>query len=185
MTVVKRLLFVVTVATVMLAGIGLALPTTWQVERSIWIRARKPALEAMILDLRRWPEWAHWDAGSDPKEIRTFEGAPYGAGATMSWKGRSGRGNLVITEVEHLWISYATRLEDRVDGGGRFTFVEEIDRTQVTWLDYGDFGSFFPGRFFVWALERRLGDHYTEALRRLKVAAELQADRQTWPEFFD
>jgi hypothetical protein len=163
------------------AGVGLALPSKWSVERSRTVKARAEHIVPVIADVRTWKEWTAWSAQRDPKAEWTFSGAPTGVGATMSWKGPElGFGTLTMTEVGPTRVAYSMSMEGNTPATGGFTLTPEADgTTRVTWKDEGDMGFDLMGRFFLPMIDSMLQKDFDAGLAGLAAraeAAQAQAD---------
>lgn len=154
-------------------GVGLVLPRTWRVERSVVIAAPPERISPYLLDLHRWQEWSPWTRALDPLVRHAYSGPRSGVGAGWSWLGPTmGRGSLTIT-----WADARTGLRldqaiesDRVNAHAELRLVPTAEGTRVTWVDEGELpllGGWFRGR-----VEARLGRSFEAGLGRLKALAE-------------
>lgn len=177
MKLLKRILTGLAGLLVLLLVIGLFLPSTWRVERSVTIKASPDRIAPMIADLHQWKNWAAWNNEMDPTMVTTYEGPEAGVGATMRWRGdEMGFGTLVIRAVEPGRIEYDMTMEEQqTPAHGQFLLVAEGDATRLTWIDEGDMGWFIPGRYFRPMLESMLGEHFDIGLGKLKALAETAA----------
>src|SRR4051794_4280480 len=64
-----------------LAGLGLFLPSQWYAERALMIDVPLAAVHPFLGDLRRWPELGLWALG-DPESAATFNAS----GTEVSFK---------------------------------------------------------------------------------------------------
>lgn len=171
----QKILLGLVASVALLFVIALLLPSKWRVETTVVIKARPEAVAPLLVDLKRWKEWAAWNNEMDPTLQTTYSGPPTGPGATMSWKGeRMGFGTLTITESDpQKGVRYEMTMEEQqTPARGQIALAPEGEGTRVTWLDEGDMGSFLPGRYFVPMMERQLGEHCAMGLRKLKAAVE-------------
>ena len=99
-TVVKKPLKValsmVVLVIVVIAVIGFVLPSTYVVEKEIVIQSDPAAIHVYVDDLTKWPQWGPWHE-KDPSIITTLGGITRGVGASQSWTGDSGSGELTFT----------------------------------------------------------------------------------------
>ena len=93
-------------ATVLAAVIGLFLPSTFEIEKSVVIKAAPERIHQFTGDLDRWPEWTPW-LKEDPDLVVTVGDQTTGVGATQAWTGGSSDGELTFTRCDPGWgISY-------------------------------------------------------------------------------
>ena len=177
MKIVKRILLGLLGLFALLLVIGLFLPSTWHVERSVAVAAPPEAIAPLIVDLRQWEQWAAWNNAMDPTMVTDYAGPPSGVGASMTWRGdEMGQGTMVITKVAPGRVEYDMSLEEQgTPAHGQFILEAAGGETTVTWIDEGDMGWFIPGRYFIPALESMLGEHFQIGLDRLRPLAEARA----------
>ena len=78
--------------------VGLILPQSYSVNKTIEINANIDAVKPLITDFNQWQKWSPWEK-VDPS-IRFTLGEPSsGLGAHQSWKGKWGYGEMIITSV--------------------------------------------------------------------------------------
>ena len=93
-------------ATLLAAVIGLFLPSTFEIEKSVVIKAAPERIHQFTGDLSRWPEWTPW-LKEDPNLVVTVGDQTTGVGATQAWTGGSSGGELTFTRCEPDWgIAY-------------------------------------------------------------------------------
>ncbi|MGV3623281.1 MAG: SRPBCC family protein, partial [Archangium sp.] len=162
------------IAVVLIAlGVGLALPRSWEIERSIVIDATPERIAPFVLDLHRWQEWSVWTRAMDPAVRNTFEGPADGVGAKWLWLGPvMGRGRIEIVAADpKRGIELAQALEsERVNSHGTIAFSTEGSATRVTWIDRGELP--LLGGFFKSAFEERLGENLEKSLSKLKLVVD-------------
>src|SRR5690349_24418369 len=99
MNMFKKILIVIAVLVATLIGVGLVLPRTAHVERSVVINA-PPAMAFTVLNgFRQFDRWSPW-ADIDPNDVTTYDGPESGVGAKMSRAGNAevGTGSQGILE---------------------------------------------------------------------------------------
>ena len=154
-------------------GVGLVLPRSWRVERSVLIAAPPERIAPLLVNLRRWQEWSPWTRALDPQVRHTYWGPESGAGAGWSWLGPAmGRGKLTITWADpHRGLRLDEAIEsDQVNAHAELSFLPDGAGTRVRWVDEGELpllGGWFRGR-----VEATLGRHFEAGLGRLKALAE-------------
>ena len=110
-------------------------PDTFEVTRSITIKASADQVFGHLADFRRWQAWSPWE-GRDPAMKRSFGGAASGPGATYAWEGndKAGAGRMEILEASPTKVSikldFLKPFEAR--NTADFSFQPHGDATQVT-----------------------------------------------------
>jgi hypothetical protein len=152
-------------------AVGLALPRTWRVERTVVIEAPAERILPAVSTLRRWQSWAPW-ARTDPKAVHRFVGPESGVGARWQWNGPAlGTGALTVVTANSSAVELEAAIaSEDVNARQRFTFVPEGDATRVTWLDEGTLPRL--GGFFTSSVEARLSIQLEAGLSNLKAVAE-------------
>jgi effector-binding domain-containing protein/uncharacterized protein YndB with AHSA1/START domain len=175
MNILKKLVITLILSGLLFAAVGLFLPRTAHVERSILIDAPQATVFTVLNGFRQFDRWSPW-AGIDPNATTTHEGPLAGVGAKMAWSGNAevGTGSQEILEsVPH------ERVKLRLTFGefpGEFTasyaLAAEGGGTRVTWGFDADYGSSIMGRYFGLMADAMLGPDYEKGLGRLKQLAE-------------
>lgn len=153
--------------------IGLLLPRSWRVERSIVIADKPERIAPYVIDLRRWQDWSVWTKAFDPLLRNTYEGPSDGVGARWLWLGpKMGRGRIEIVAADPLrGIELDQAIEsDVVNSHGTIAFSVEGDGTRVTWVDTGELPPL--GGLFRGEVEATLGKNFDEGLTKLKALVE-------------
>jgi uncharacterized protein YndB with AHSA1/START domain len=155
--------------------VGLFLPTTAHVERSIATGASPATVYDIVSDFRRFNEWSPW-FGLDPQAKYTYEGPDGGVGARMRWAGDPatvGTGSQEITAVDP-GRSVTTRLDfgDQGQATARITIEPDGAGSRVTWAFDTSFEGDFLGRYFGLLFDRWIGADYEKGLAKLKTVAE-------------
>jgi uncharacterized protein YndB with AHSA1/START domain len=175
MKLLLRLLGILIVVVLGLAGASYLLPGSYRVERSVEIAAPAAAVFARVGDLKQWPSWTVWGE-RDPKMQTTFSPVTTGPGAWQKWDGpESGRGELTITASEPpgrlVYELYFPAFEMR--SVGEITIVPAADnKVRVTWSDAGKLGLNPVNRWFGVVMDRMIGPDFAGGLERLKKASE-------------
>lgn len=151
-------------------GVGVLLPSTLEVTRSVEIDAPPEAVFPLLNDLEAWAEWTPW--GDVESRV---EGRSSGAGARRSWDDpRIGSGSMAIVDSEP--PSRVVYLVEVEDGAIRFDGVLNVEATgdgsAVEWTERADVGWNPLLRWTALAMDRSQGRQLEESLRRLKAAAE-------------
>jgi hypothetical protein len=173
MKIVKWLAIIIVVLVVVFILIGFTLPKNYNVERSVVIRAEPAAIHTLVGELRAWDRWTPWQE-ADPTIVTTFGETTTGVGASQSWTGESGSGELTFTQCspetgvvydmsfdEGNYVSIGA-LDYRVEDGG----------TEVTWRMAGEMGANPISRYFGAMMDAMIGPMFEQGLARLKTEAE-------------
>lgn len=156
--------------------VGLFLPRTYRVERSVVIQARPEAIYADLADLRRWPEWTVWNQQMDPTAKFVFDSPETGVGAAYRWTGeKMGSGSLKLTSANPTnGIVYDLEFEGgMIRAEGRIRLAPGGDKSvEVTWLNEGDLGKNPVNRYIGLTIDSMLGDQMAQGLSNLKTRAE-------------
>ena len=171
-----RLIFrVLLVLLILLAVIGMLLPSSARVERSIVIDAPAETVFPYINGMRAFHAWSPW-SDVDPQTQYRFEGPAQGVGSRMVWQSgddQVGYGSQEITaSVANQRVDMQLEFGDK--GDGRATFLLEPDgaSTRLRWQFDTDFGWDVFGRYVGLMLDNMIGTAYNKGLRTLKTQVE-------------
>lgn len=178
MRLVKFVLYGVIGVLALLVAIGLLLPSSAHVERSIEIEATPEQIFPWLNSPRAFNRWSPW-AQRDPATQYRFEGPEQGVGAKMYWQSAHpevGSGSQeIIASVPDQRVALA------LDFGTQGTAVAYYDlqqlegTTTVTWGFDTEFGNDIVGRYFGIMLDTWLGPVYEKGLSNLKALVESPA----------
>lgn len=174
MRLVKNLLLAILIILILIVVVGLFLPTSYTVERSVVIDAGPEKVHEYVGDLNKWEEWAPWKE-EDPSIVVTKGEKTKGVGASQYWVGDSGDGALTITkDSPEEGIEY-----DLVFEGGLYecqsaVMYEELKDgdTKVTWEMNGDMNSPIIGGYFALMMDSMVGEMFDRGLNNLKSKVE-------------
>ena len=168
----KRIAIVLLILVMLVVVIGLALPTQYEVSRSIVIQAPRERVHALIADLSNWPQWEPWTE-EDPTIKTTTGESTTGLGAHQSWVGSEGNGNLTFTRVDaQRGIEYALMFDDKYECVAGMTHEPAGDAVRVTWWMTGDTETPVIGGYFAKLMPRMISPMFDRGLEKLKAAAE-------------
>jgi len=171
----KALLALLAALAALFFAIGLFLPQTARVERSITTTASPAVVFGLVNGFQHFNEWSPW-AGLDPATRYTYSGPASGVGARMEWRSEDpnvGNGSQEVvavvpdrsvTSTLDFGLGYATT--------ATITLLPEAAGTRVTWTLDTDFANSIVGRYFGLALDRMVGPDYERGLAQLKRVAE-------------
>jgi len=175
--ILKTLLSTIIVIIVVVVVVGLFLPTSYTVERSIVINASPNRIHEYVGNLENWNFWEPWRE-EDPTIVITHGEKTKGVGASQSWVGESGDGALTFTKVSATeGITY-----DLVFDGGTYVCQSamvydplEDGETKVTWTMSGDMGTPVIGGYFAMMMDAMVGETFDKGLSNLKSTVEGQS----------
>lgn len=172
----KKLLLGVVVIVVVVMGLALLQPDSFQVSRSTLIKAPPEKVFGYLNDFHQWPAWSPWEK-LDPAMQRTFSGPPRGLGAIYAWTGNSdvGEGRMEIVDSVAparvgIRLDFIKPFESH--NTTRFVLQRRPDGTVVTWTMAGPspFITKLMGVFV--SMDQMVGRDFETGLAQLKAAAE-------------
>jgi effector-binding domain-containing protein len=175
MKVLKRLLIAAVAIVVLAIVIGLLLPRTRHLERSIEIDAPASVVFAQINGFRHFNDWSPFMAVM-PEASYTFEGPDYGVGSKLSWevpgpKPESGS-QTIVASTPYERVDVELDLGPQGEAQSAYLLQKFDGGTRLTWTFDTDFGLDIPGRYWGLFLDRQLGPLYAQGLANLKRIAE-------------
>ena len=171
---------IVVLALLVIAG-GLLLfaatkPDTFQVQRTVTIKAPPEKIFALIGDVHRWGIWSPYEK-LDPAMRRTLSGAAEGKGSIYEWDSdsRAGRGRMEITDASPpsqvtIKLDFVKPIEGH--NTAEFTLEPKGDSTNVTWLMYGPSAYIAKVIGIFVSMDKMIGDDFEAGLANLKSVAE-------------
>lgn len=153
--------------------IGLIIPNEVNVRRSVEINASIETIHALTNDLEKWPEWSPW-LTADPT-IKTSLGEIHsGIGASQSWTGASGSGQLTFTDSSLAnGVVYDMTFEgDPTVYKAGVSYQSSETGVLVTWYMTGEMKPIIIGNYFSLMMDMFVGDSFKQGLELLKKAAE-------------
>ncbi|RMH70854.1 MAG: hypothetical protein D6675_08180 [Gemmatimonadetes bacterium] len=178
MKIIKNTFMIIVSLVVILLIIGLFLPTTYHIERSIVIQASPNFIFPHLNSFRTWPEWTAWTPERDPTVKYDYAGPEAGIGAKYMWNGQElGNGHITIVESqENTRIRYDLWMEnDKYHAEDMMQLVQTADGTRVIWTDEGELGHNPFLRYLGLLMDRFIGPDFEEGLAKLKARAEQDA----------
>jgi uncharacterized protein YndB with AHSA1/START domain len=157
-----------------LALIGMALPDTYKVERSVEINAPAGRIFAHLNDPRAWAGWTVWNR-RDPNMRVEYAGASSGAGAKWSWQSKTeGSGSMEFTSVDApRLLQYKLFFPDfNSTSTGTITLTCAGIGTRVSWTNAGETGNNPLMRYFGMMMDRMIGPDFEGGLKNLKMLSE-------------
>ena len=167
-----RILTALIIGIVLLFVVSLFLPKTFHVERSILIDAASAEVHAHVGDLAKWESWTPW-VEADPTIVIDYGPATSGVGASQSWSGDSGNGELTFTRCDSVaGVAYDMSFDEgRYPSTGELNYAAEGAGTRVTWIMDGE-STGVVGRWFGLFMGPMVGPMFDRGLERLKQVVE-------------
>lgn len=133
-------LLVVFIGLVVLLGIGIwvvgkQLPSKWEIEKAVLVRATPEQIYPLLEDLHQWELWSNWCSEQEDMELE-YKGAAQGMGAAMIWTTSRLQGQFTLTRCQS-----PNEIQYHLDiNRGKFTLtgtlflsVTDAEFTQVAW----------------------------------------------------
>ena len=173
---ILRIIIIVAVLIAAVLALATTKPKTFEVQRSISIKAPREKIFALINDFHSWSGWAPQDK-LDPTMNRTYGGAANGKGAVSEWNstGSAGKGRMSITEsVPPSMISIKVDFVKPFEAHNINEFTLEPDGalTKVTWTMHGTNLYIMKIMSIFVNMDRIVGRHFESGLDNLKTVAE-------------
>ena len=180
-----RLLFrVLLILLILLAVIGLLLPSSARVERSILIDAPATAVFPHLNGMQAFHAWSPW-SDIDPDTQYRFEGPAQGVGSRMIWQSghdQVGQGSQEITSsLANQRVEMQLEFGDQGNGTATFLLEPQGAATRVRWQFSTTFGWDLFGRYVGLMLDSMIGVSYDKGLKQLKSKVEDRLSGATSP----
>ena len=182
--ILQRILIGMFALVVLAVVIGLFLPNSAHIYRSIAIDVPQKRLFTLVNGFRTFNQWSPWH-DVEPEASTTFRGPNFGVGATMMWQGeRLGTGSQAIIASDPPRL-VRTALDFGPQGTAEAEMVLEpaASGTTVTWSLDTEFGMDLIDRYFGLFFDSLVGAMYEQGLASLKTYAEGLAAPQVVQEF--
>ena len=174
----KIIAIIITVLIVAVLIYAATKPDTFQIQRSINIKAPPEKIFPLINDLHNMQTWSAWEK-IDPAMKRTYSGSANGVGAIYAWEGNReiGQGSMELTEsTQHSKVSFNLDFIKPFEGHNTvdFTLVPSGENTIVTQTMNGT--SSYVAKvmcLLFFNQDKMIGDKFEEGLATLKTIAEL------------
>ena len=178
--ILKRIAIGVVLATLLVIVVGLLLPSSYEVSRSVVIAAPQARVHEFCGNLKSWPLWTPWFTG-DPDMTVQYGPTTTGEGAHWSWSGYNGNGELTFTRCDPAWgVAFEMFLNDhRQRTEGSLQYGTAPAGVEVVWTMAGEHGWNILSRYFGLSMDYLVGPMFEEGLEKLKAVVEAEAeDRQ-------
>ncbi|MBK9523464.1 MAG: SRPBCC family protein [Bacteroidetes bacterium] len=175
MKIFKRILFIIAILLLLIAGIGLLLPSQVHVERSIDINKDQNSLFSFVSNYDNWNQWSPWYE-LDTATLYTFEGPHSGKGAILKWKSDNknvGQGSMTITDlVAPELIKQDLNFMDEGISKSEYRFKPAATGTTVTWALDMEMGFNPLFRIIGKFMDGMVGKDFEKGLLKLKTITE-------------
>jgi len=174
MKIVQWTLAVIGTIALVAVGVGLFIPSSFSVQRSIEINAPPKKIYDLIVEPKKWQQWSVWTQ-RDPNMRITYSGPPFGMGAKWSWVSKSeGTGSMEFTRVEpDRAVEFLLIFPDfNMRSTGALRLEPAGNTTRVTWTNAGDVGSNPLKHYLTLVMDRFVGPDFEAGLANLKALAE-------------
>lgn len=177
----KGTLFLLSII-LLLVVIGVLLPSSYHVERSIQIKNSSKVIFPYLNNLQKWDSWTSLNANKDYSLEQQFSGSNQGIGSEMSYHGdKLGKGKIKIVDNElddHVSFSLLINNRFNTEGNIQIESLGETDSEVIITLD-GDVGFHLPNRFIILMMNNIAGSLFEESLNRLKMVVEAKKSPPT------
>ena len=152
---------------------GLLLPSTYSVSRSIMIDSDLENIHAYVGDLAQWEAWTPW-RDHDPDLAVTLGRLTQGVGASQSWKDKQGEGSLRFTMSSPTnGIAYDLFFNDTsTPCKSTIIYEPKEESIKVTWTLSGTIDRPWVGGYISIITKAVVGQLFDEGLEKLKKQAE-------------
>jgi hypothetical protein len=163
---------------VVVTGVGLCLPRSIHVQRSIVVAGTTEDVFPLIASFKDgWTQWSPFEK-EDPNMQSQFSGPDLGVGATHSWESeKMGEGHMEITKADPAsGVVYDLNLmHDSYRLSGSLICEPAQGGTKVTWTDDIPYGANPYRRYLGLVVEKPLTTAFEQGLAALKTKVEARA----------
>ena len=171
---IRRSIKIFVTLILLVVGVGLVLPTEYNVVRSVSINAMPEDIHVYVGDLTKWDLWSPWKE-EDPTIVTTLGEKTSGVGAYQSWVAKDGDGSLTFTKVSPIQgIEY-----DLFFDGGEYHSIAGMHynrgaeaATTVMWRMTGNMDMPVFGGYFAMLMDSMAGPMFERGLEKLKAIVE-------------
>jgi len=171
---VKKIAVGLVSVVIVIVLLGMALPSKWQVQRSVITNANPAVIFPLIANLKTgWPRWSAFDA-EDPSLQYTYAGPDTGAGASRSWTSKKmGTGTQTITTADpNTGVRFVLMMSNGFKINGEISVQPSAQGTWVAWTDHGVVSWNPLHRWMARSLDKKMGPMFEKSLLTLKREAE-------------
>ncbi len=176
MKLVLRLLAVLALLLAGFLGYAATKPDSFQIARSIEIKAPPEKIFPMVNDLQAFNTWNPF-YGKDPAATFAYAGPPAGNGAIHTWDGNGdvGKGSIEIVDSQApgrvgMRLDMVSPMEAHNEVA--FTLLPEGGATKVTWEMRGTQPFLAKVMDAIFGMDAMVGTEFEKGLQSLKAKAE-------------
>jgi hypothetical protein len=158
-----------------LSVIGLALPPTFKVTRTLRISNSAAGIYPYLNTIERWPEWTILNKSKDATLLYSFSGPERGIGGVVTFDGEKlGNGKITITDSERDHsLNFEVKLnEEQVIIHGVILLDPRSSGTDVSITLEGDVGFHLVNRYVILMTNQVYGTVLDETLQNLRRISE-------------
>jgi hypothetical protein len=172
----KKLILTVVILAVVLVVTGFLLRTEFKVARKVIIQADVAKVHELVGELRNWPKWTPWQE-DDPTIVTTLGATTTGVGASQTWTGKGGNGELTFTKCDPATgITFDMNFingDTRVPSKCWVSYAPASSGVEVEWGIEGDFAPMLViGGYLGTFADSLMGPKFDKGLNTLKLQCE-------------
>ncbi len=155
--------------------IGVILPSSYHVERTVTINKSTEEVFPYLNNLHKWGSWTSINIHKDHSLEQQFFGPAQGIGNGLSYKGdKLGKGTITITDNElNDYVHFTLLINNRFETTGNIKTISVSDTVSTVKITLdGDVGFHLPDRFIILMIDNIAGSLFQESLNRLKTIVE-------------
>jgi len=174
MRTLTKIIVVLLIIVAIAAVIGMFMPSTFRIERSMVMKAPTENIFAQVNDLKSWNNWMPWNK-MDPNWKVNWGEKTAGEGASYSWESSNsdvGTGSMKIEKVIPNELVQTTLVfASMPPATGNFKFEKTAEGTNVTWSMEGPAGKNPFMKLMMPVMDKMVGKTFEEGLRSLDSSA--------------
>lgn len=171
-TLFKKLVQLIAILAIIFIVIGLLLPQTYRVQKTITINASEMIVQPLVSDFSQWYKWSPWQQ-IDPTII-FYQGKPStGVGAYQTWDGKWGTGEMTITAISDEKIVFNVLFAQEHIVNSQISFVKDEEAITVTWQIKGVATTPFISGYLAILTKNILSNAVSQGLINLKTVAQV------------
>lgn len=176
----KIIFYIILIIVALFLLVGLFLPTSYDVSRTIVIDKQVETVYDYVLDFNKRAMWDPW-VRNEPDAKTNISGPEKSIGSRWSWEGeKTGTGSITIIEMKpnKMIKSELKFVSPRPSKSTvHWTFTDKEDSTEVTWSFSGNL-SYPIERYVGLRMDALLGPDFKKGLQNLKQTIESLPDEQ-------
>ncbi|WP_425355714.1 hypothetical protein [Pseudoalteromonas aliena] len=156
--------------------LGLILPQSYSVDKTIQINSSQNTIRVLVGDFKQWHKWSPWQQIS-PSTTFIISEPSAGVGAYQSWESMWGFGEMTITAMSGSEITFNVLLNEENIIKGTLSFVNNSKALTVTCQIKGQATNALFSGYVAFITQYILNNAVTLGLNNLKATAQLN-DKQ-------